>query len=111
MTSINTLLRDWARLSFNSQTQTERDSESKTDPETFSGFDDWNDVPLSVAQFLERVGPDMEHELAKSDASQVIRQCFVGAPYIRVTVYQLKQQSRDYHPAGTHIICSFTPLY
>ncbi|CAN0327427.1 unnamed protein product [Pylaiella littoralis] len=56
------------------ETQTDRDSESKTDPETVLGFDGWKDIPHGVARFLERVGPDMEHELTKSDASQA----FIG---------------------------------
>lgn len=74
------LIRDWVRPPFFiPQTQTERDSESKADPETLSGFDNWNDIPLDVTHFLERVGPGMEHELTKSDASQVSRQGVVYA--------------------------------
>lgn len=74
------LLRYWVRPPFfNPQTQTERDSESKADPETISGFDNWNDIPLGVIHFLERVGPGMEQELTKSDASQVSPQ---GVVYV-----------------------------
>lgn len=53
------------------QTQTDRASESKTDPDVIAGFDDWNDMPIGVARFLERVGADMEIELGNSDESQV----------------------------------------
>lgn len=53
------------------QTQTDGASESKTDPEVLAGFDDWNDMPIGVARFLERVGADMEIELDNSDDSQV----------------------------------------
>lgn len=61
------------RVSFNTHTQTQTDgaSESKTDPEVLAGFDDWNDMPVGVARFLERVGADMEIELDNSDDSQV----------------------------------------
>ncbi|CAM9265121.1 unnamed protein product, partial [Ectocarpus sp. 12 AP-2014] len=57
------------RISATAETQTEQDSERKLDPETISGFDDWSDMPPGVARFLERVGGEMEDELAKSDAS------------------------------------------
>lgn len=56
---------------YTTQTQTERDSESKADHDTIAGFDDWNDMPPGVARFLERVGAEMEMELIKSDTSQV----------------------------------------
>lgn len=53
------------------QTQTDVASESKTDPGVIAGFDDWKDMPIGVARFLERVGADMEIELDNSDDSQV----------------------------------------
>lgn len=41
------------------------------DPKTLTGFDNWDDMSLDVAEFIAKVGAAMEEELKKSDASQV----------------------------------------
>lgn len=53
------------------QTKTESDHYAKTDPEALSAFDEWNERPPGMDDFLLRAGEAMLDELEQSDASQV----------------------------------------